>query len=221
MIFQGDIENLPIPDNSIDFIFTDPPYPKKYLQCYEWLANEAVRILKPNSFIMVMCGGLFLNQIFRYFDNSGLDYFFEFQQKSGDDAPTVWKHYKDKNAYPIVARSKPILVYSKGKQARPRVGGVMNFFEATKGWSKQFHHWGQDVASARYYIDNFTKEKDLVFDPFCGGGTTAIACALINRHYICADIDAKTLIVTNERLSNKDTAAMTNLPLFDLEALKK
>lgn len=36
-----------IPDGSVDLIFTDPPYPKEYHYCYEWLAYEAVRVLKP------------------------------------------------------------------------------------------------------------------------------------------------------------------------------
>ncbi len=221
MIYQGSIQKLPIADSSIDLIFTDPPYPKKYLPCYEWLASEAMRVLKPNGFILTMCGGLYLNKIFRYFDDSGLDYFFEFQHKSNADSPTVWKHYKDKNAYPIVARSKPILVYCKGN-GRPRVGGVMNLFESTakSGWSKQFHRWGQDINSARYYIDNFSAEGDLVLDPFNGSGTTAIACEIINRRYLGGDIDPVALLDTQIRIDNKDIASFVNLPLFDLEALQ-
>lgn len=213
MILQGNVKSLPIADSSIDLIFTDPPYPKDFLPCYDWLAREALRVLKPGGFILAMCGGLYLNKIFRMFDDSGLDYFYEFQHQSNGNAPTVWKHYQALENYPIVARCKPILVYSKGLQARPRVGGVMNTFEATKGWSKQWHHWGQDVASARYYIDNFSKEGDLILDPFIGGGTTKIACSLINRRCLALDIDPMAINTTVGRMIG-EKAPYTNLPMF-------
>lgn len=212
MILQSDIRALPIADNSIDLIWTDPPYLKSFLPCYEWLAREAMRVLKPGGFVCAMAGGLVLNKVYRYFDDSGLDYFFEFQQKSNGDAPTVWKHYADLPAYPVVAKSKPILVYSKGP-GRPRVGGVHNVFEATSGWSKQFHHWGQDVASARYFIDHFSKVGDFVLDPLIGGGTTAVACKLIGRRFIGGDIDPVALVTTRFRLTS-DKAPWVNLPLF-------
>ena len=45
----SDIKALPLRDNSIDLIWTDPPYPKEYLYCYDWLAKESVRVLKPGG----------------------------------------------------------------------------------------------------------------------------------------------------------------------------
>lgn len=53
----ADIENLPLPDNSVDMIFTDPPYLKAYLPCYEHLARQAMRVLKPGGFVLAECGG--------------------------------------------------------------------------------------------------------------------------------------------------------------------
>jgi len=37
-------------------------------------------------------------------------------------------------------------------------------------------------------IDNFTKEKDLIYDPFMGTGTTAIVAKSKNRHYLGSEI---------------------------------
>ena len=57
MIAHADIRNLPIPANSVDMIFTDPPYVKDLFECYHWLADEAARVLKPGGFLAAMCGG--------------------------------------------------------------------------------------------------------------------------------------------------------------------
>ncbi len=43
-IAQATCQHIPLPDNSIDMIWTDPPYPMEFLPCYGWLANEAARV---------------------------------------------------------------------------------------------------------------------------------------------------------------------------------
>jgi len=206
MLYHGDAKSLPIADNSIDLIFTDLPYLKGYLPCYQWLANEAARVLKPGGFVLAMCGGMYLNQIYRFFDDSGLDYFWEFHHIHNGDAPYIWQRG-------VIAKSKSILAYSKGP-AMPRCGGVQSRFDSI-GKMKLYHHWGQDVGSARYYIDYFSSKNGIVLDPFIGGGTSAIASELIGRKWIGADLDAQSLVITNERLSNKETGAVINLPLFE------
>src|SRR5205814_2191015 len=52
-ITTGDAQLLSthIPDNSIDLIFTDPPYDRDSLSLYEWLAEFAARALKPGGFL--------------------------------------------------------------------------------------------------------------------------------------------------------------------------
>ena len=45
-----------IADNTIDVIFTDPPYEKKYLQLYGDLAKLAQRVLKPGGSLVFFMG---------------------------------------------------------------------------------------------------------------------------------------------------------------------
>lgn len=206
MIARATCQRLPLADNSIDLIFTDPPYPREYLHVYGWLAQEAARVLKPGGFVLAMCGGLWLDQIYHLFWQSELTYFYELQFKSTQNAPIVWKHYEDKNPYPIVARAKSGLLYCKGASGRPRVGGMHNLFEQGNGFSeaKIYHSWGQDVNSARYYIDYLSAPGDIVLDPFIGGGTTAVACELIGRRGIGFDVDPAALITTRDRLAGAE-----------------
>lgn len=213
MIAQATVQHLPIADNSIDLIFTDPPYPREYLPCYGWLAREAMRALKPGGFLIAMSGGLYLNKIYRMFDDAGLTYFYEMTHKHGNgNSPTVWiGHDKRESPYPIVARTKPIIIYSKGA-SWPRVGGVLNFFES-QGNSKMYHHWGQDVESARYYIDYFSAPGDLVLDPFIGGGTTLVACGLIGRRCLAFDTDMSALAITRNRLSGAEIPIQAGMML--------
>jgi len=39
-----------------------------------------------------------------------------------------------------------------------------------------------------WFIKLFTKEGDVVLDPFLGSGTTALACLELDRHYVGIEI---------------------------------
>jgi site-specific DNA-methyltransferase (adenine-specific) len=45
-----------------------------------------------------------------------------------------------------------------------------------------------------------TNYDDIVFDPFCGAGTTAIASKMFKRHFITTDIDEKYVEIAKQNL---------------------
>ena len=49
-------------------------------------------------------------------------------------------------------------------------------------------------------IENFTKEKDLILDPFMGSGTTIEACLKTNRNYIGFDINKEYCQIAEQRI---------------------
>lgn len=51
-------------------------------------------------------------------------------------------------------------------------------------------------------ILNSTNENDIVFDPFIGSGTTAVAAKNLNRHYIGFEIEKKWCDIAKNRLEN-------------------
>jgi len=59
------------------------------------------------------------------------------------------------------------------------------------------------VALPSWFIRLFTKEGDLVLDPFAGSGTTAVASAQLNRDYIMIDVVEKYKNEAEKRLLNE------------------
>ncbi|MCK4589359.1 MAG: site-specific DNA-methyltransferase [Nanoarchaeota archaeon] len=54
-----------------------------------------------------------------------------------------------------------------------------------------------------WFIGLFTKEGDLVLDPFAGSGTTAVACSHLNRNYIMVDVVEKYKKEAEQRVHNE------------------
>ena len=51
-----------------------------------------------------------------------------------------------------------------------------------------------------FFIEKFTKELDIIYDPFTGRGTTIIEAALLNRNVISNDVNPLSTIFTKGRL---------------------
>jgi DNA modification methylase len=46
----------------------------------------------------------------------------------------------------------------------------------------------------------YTKEGDVVYDPFMGTGTTGVACKIMNRNFIGSEISGDQVLYSEERL---------------------
>lgn len=51
-----------------------------------------------------------------------------------------------------------------------------------------------------YFLRGFTTSNDIVLDPFIGSGTTAVACAKLNRNYIGFDLNPEYCQIAEKRL---------------------
>jgi site-specific DNA-methyltransferase (adenine-specific) len=52
-------------------------------------------------------------------------------------------------------------------------------------------------------VEASTKPGDLVLDPFCGSGTTGVACVKLNRQFIGVDISEAYLAIAKNRLQKE------------------
>ena len=55
----------------------------------------------------------------------------------------------------------------------------------------------------RNLILKYTKENDVVLDPFCGSGTAMIECKLLNRKGLGIDVNIEALQIARKRLKFK------------------
>lgn len=73
-----------------------------------------------------------------------------------------------------------------------------------------FHPTQKPIELLRRLIALCTKEGDLVLDPFCGSGTTGVACSLLGRKFVGIDIDSDFISLSRKRIksSRKDFPAL-------------
>jgi site-specific DNA-methyltransferase (adenine-specific) len=68
---------------------------------------------------------------------------------------------------------------------------------------KTAHQWQQSVVEARYYIEKLTPAGGLVVDPFCGGGTTAVAAKIAGRKWITCELDPEYAAIATGRIKGE------------------
>ena len=194
-IYCGDARELAeaIPDESVDLVFTDPPYSKEYLPLYEWLARASKRILTTDGFLIAMAGNYWKDRIFEMVGQH-LEYFWDYQMdmRQGGRNSIIWPRK-------TIALAKSLLAYRKSS-GLPRCN-VLGLWSGSKQ-DKRYHAWGQDESSARYYTDCFSSPGQIVVDPFAGGGTVPAICKILRRKYLAFEIDPDVCEMSRERVRN-------------------
>lgn len=197
-IICGDCNDVTkeFPDESVDLIFTDPPYTKDCIYLYRYLADIGSRLLKPSRFLVTIVGHYAIDDILEYFKDSDLDYrwIFCLNQFNGPHA---------RLRVGIEVMWKPMLVFVK-KTWRHGLGYLRDGVEITgKGGIKKEHHkWEQDLSFAEYYINKLSAENEIVLDPFCGSGTFCLAAKKLNRNFIGIDISEDYCKIAIDRINN-------------------
>jgi len=180
-IITGDARELAqaIPDESVDLIFTDPVY--ENVEDYEWLGALAMRTLKPNSACLVWCGGKVLDECRQALKSSGLNFRWTlYYACSAKTAKPV-----DGGIFPWVT---PCWFFSKGKfTARPHINDW--FFSPYS--AKSAFKWNKGSLVVEHWMRSFSKEKDIVFDPFAGEGTVEIAAKKLERNFLGFEINTE------------------------------
>jgi hypothetical protein len=169
-----------LPTASVDFIFTDPPYLRQYLELYRVLAVEAARIGKPAAFVYAYYGAEFLPEVIAAL-MPPLTWFWQFNVTHGGGNPRMWNKR-------LMVTSKPVAVCTVGPVVATtlRWAAVDSDAEST---DKTWHRWGQSIGFAHKQISLRTKPGAVVLDPFAGGGTTLRAAKDLGRQAIGIEID--------------------------------
>jgi len=188
----GDFRDIlpSIPAGSVDLVFTDPPYDKETVPLYEDMAREAARILRPGGSLICYLGQYATAEVCRLV---GKHLKFMWPLCCYHEGPGQVMAF-----YGIRVKWKPMLWFVNGGNRFDTAAIVEDLIVSTK--EKSSHPWQQSVTEARYYIERLTPLGGLVVDPFCGGGTTAVAAKQSGRKWITCEIDEEYASIATKRI---------------------
>ena len=208
-VIQGDCREVlqSIPNESVDFVLTDPPYfvrykdrsgrsianddhPESVLGAF----NDLYRVLKPNTFCVSFYGW---NSVAAFFDT---------WKRAGFTAVghIVWhKDYSSRRGFPN-ARHEQAYVLVKGHPMKP--AQPLDDVRPLEYSGNVAHPTEKAVSVLQPLIRSFSRPGDLVLDPFSGSGSTLVAAALSGRRYMGIDLEAKYVELARRRLAGVDRA---------------
>ena len=198
-----------LPDKCIDLVLTDPPYGMEFKSNYrkvkyekiendnnlDWLPifiEESYRILKDNTHAYFFCSfhnvDIFKQEIAKHYEVKNILVWIKNNTGMGDLEGDYAPQYefciyaRKGNRKLNDGRSSNILQYN-------RTGNINHPTEKP-----------QDLFS--FLIRKSSSENEVVFDGFLGGGTTALACKMLNRNYIGCEISKEYCDIAEQRIKS-------------------
>jgi DNA modification methylase len=235
-IAHGDCLELmkQLPDKCIDLIITDPPYEivaggaggafgadkRNYHKQYAVLDNEQhsksgiicsgfdfaildelCRIMKSIN-IYIWCSKLQVRKVLAYFEDRGCFTDILTWHKT-NPTPTCNNTYLSDTEYLIFARQKGVKLF--GSYATKKKFYVTPTNKADK--AKYGHPTIKPLEIMQNLVINSSSEGEIVFDPFLGSGTTAVAAINTGRHYIGFELDKQYFDAACKRVEEAKTKA--------------
>lgn len=215
---------------SVDMIFTDPPYyqyraknvkglknhkdvvtefefdayktEEEYLKFLEDVLAECFRVAKPGAAGYLFCGDDFVSYINRMVEKVG----FQFRKVI---------HWHKTNPFPAIHTRKMysnsmemIVHFSKGSPKtwnHKEVNKMHNFIESPicMGKERKEHKTQKPLKVCTPFIEISSNEGDLVLDPFMGSGSTAVAAYLLNRNFIGFELSETYCKIIEQRFEEQ------------------
>lgn len=193
-LLQGDFRERgqEIAPESVDLIFTDPPYPREFLPLWSDLSAFAARVLKPNGMLIVYTGALDLPEVIGRLSER-MTYWW-------CGAIVMPGAHSRVHPRQIVQGVKPLLFYVKPGGAPD--AWIEDSYQS-EGEQKQAHEWQQSLGAALYYIEKLTPASGVVVDPFLGGGTTGVAAKRLGRQFVGMEVDPVAFSTAQERIAHE------------------
>ena len=190
-----------LPNESVDLILTDPPYGIKKdgirnsadLETFYKILPDCYRVLKKDGFIIIFFSTKLLPEIFK---NNPFSYFWQFILNcplGSVRSPIGFSKYMScfvlKKGNPKITKwNKDIFNDTPSKMVEPDEGFIDHPSPKPKHFISEL-------------LRMFSKERDLILDPFIGSGSTALACILTNRKFIGFEIEEEYCDLAKERIN--------------------
>lgn len=186
-----------IPDGFCDLCLTDPPYgiEWKSLEMFGKACPQALALKDLQQWDKRPPAEHFqqIRRVSKHQIVWGGNYFADFL--GAWRAPLVWDKKTGNNSY------------ADGELAWTSFPSTMRIFphqwcgafkDSERG-EQNVHPTQKPVAVFVWCLLKFSKPGDLVIDPFCGSGTTALACHKTGRRFICIDREQKYIEIAQQR----------------------
>ena len=202
-LWQGDcLKLLPkLPDNSADFILTDPPYITRYRSRDgrsvpndnndAWLKPafaEMYRVLKPDSFAVSFYGWAKADRFLTAFRSAGFRVVGHLVFPKRYTSKTQFVRYQHEAAY-LLAKGNPT--------PQAIIGDVLDWTYS----GNKYHPTEKPLPVLTSLITAFCPANGLVLDPFAGSGSTLLAARSFGLHYLGIELDAKYHAIACNRLA--------------------
>ena len=180
-----------IPVDSIDLIFTDPPYQSDFLPMYDELAKAAAILLKDGGCLVTYCAQDLKYQVIQFMKSRGLTHWWEIAIiHTGSSARMFSKK--------VIVTWKPLLWFVKG--TKPKTFEFIKDSVESQPPDKTLHPWAQSTREAEHVISKLTIQNDVVLDCLMGTGTTAIAAIKLKRRFVGIEKDTKVLRIAKAQI---------------------
>ena len=189
-----------------DVVFTSPPYNRKRNDKYK---NYDDTLVDYYQFITEFINNvhyskyLFLNIQTNFYNKKDVyriigDYYDEIQQifiwEKSNPMPAQGLNITNAYEFFIVLGDKSLK--SNHTYTKNVITTSVNSSTTTK-----IHKAVMKQEVADWFIENFTKEDDIIFDPFMGLGTTGISCLRYNRNFIGIEKNKEYYDLASKRIS--------------------
>jgi len=179
---KGDFRKVLSDVSEVSLVLTDPPYPKEFLPLWDDLGKWAAKALADDGILVAYSGQMFLPDVLSLLGKH-LDYWWcgaVVHKGSGNLTPLGSPVRK------VINQWKPLVMFTK----KGGCGFIRTFRDVVDGAGaeKNDHNWQQPIAEAAEIVKAFSKEGELVVDPFAGSGGFCKAASDLGRIAIGAEV---------------------------------
>jgi hypothetical protein len=165
-----------LPDESVQLVFSDPPYNEELISLYSDLAAFAARTLVEGGLVFVYAGKRSLPQVLDAL-RVHLDYVSILALAHGLKSAGVLHWCKLRSSW------KVLLMLAKKGGVKPWWPTLPDLLLRPGRADKSLHPHQQALCEAVTIIGHFSRPDTLICDPFVGCGTTAVACKQLGRRF--------------------------------------
>ena len=179
-----------------DMVFTDPPYGMGLNTDYSSLSwgdrkgkkYEQGIVDDFNPKMIEIIFSLNIKEIFLW----GADYYSEYLKNKNDGSWIVWDKTLESNG-DAGSNSEFELCWSKQKHKRKVIHfNWFRYFGLSKqDINKRIHPTQKPLQVINYFLENYSKNNNIILDLFGGSGSTLIACEQLNRKCYMMELDPK------------------------------